>query len=1115
MSTASPKTPDPLLAQLYGFRRHVVVVKITEALIAATFAFFAAWLVVMVVERFTELVPWQRFGLLMIGAAGFGITFPKAVHRWVWKTRAAESIAKLLANRFPLLADEILGVLEFSLRNRQGASQRLIDAAIEQTAQEAACKDFKEATPTHQRAVWATLAIGTLLASGVAMGLFPAAAQNAWQRFLNPWTDTARFTFAKLAPLDDEKIVPYGEAFELRVELAQESINQPPQAIATMGITKVEARLDGNGYSFEMPGQSSTGELEVKAGDSNRKLKIVPKTRPELVDITGEVRLPEYLHIAEPQRVRSLTGRFSVLEGSRAKFKINANRELFAASMDGQPMAVNQTTAITREFNVQDQAEFQFQWQDQFGLDASEPGKLEIRPTPDRSPECTLERIDNPVVLWEKMLRLRFSAIDDFGLKYIGIQWEGIADPVDNPNPVRGEKILFAGGPTENSIQSDSVLTPKREEIAPQLLTLRLFTQDFRPGSPRVYSTPQTVHVMSAAQHVAWLAEQMKRWQSKADAIYERELALHDENKRLQSLSDQELAQDENIRRLEQQAASERDNSQRLAHAISEGVQLVKQALQNKEMRADQVARWSDALTRLKNIANNRMPDLSRKLDQLARDLASRKPSANLGDPSPVETSDFNDDQESSDSRNQASGDLKTDESDKEAEQTADETEKKTLPDLNHQEDSMLDDQNKDRPKEKQDNGGERMTIPQTMLQNPKQKPQPEQGEAKDQQESPDDSPPKIDEVVENQDRLIEEFRKARESMEDLVAEFENTTFVRRLKAASQAQLRIASQLNASMSQLFGVDKEPTAADADFMRRISAAQNGMFEDLCKIGDDLNAFQSRELDEARQQILDEMQSLNMRVKLEEMPLRLERRLNGDALHRTEFWADTFDRWAEELIPPSGGGGGGGGGGRPSLPPSIILEVMRLIEDETQLRDETRSLHQARNAMESTETEERLAGLTIYQMSLQERTLDAVDDVKRLPNSSSAYREEIEKLTDAVDAMAEASSMLVDGTTGDPTVGAETAAIEALLTARRNQPNGGTPTERDEGAGDGSESLAALESPFDIIRPSVGTALNMTPRDVGAATSNVNDRIPEAYRSGIDAFRNQLRKLEQMN
>src|SRR6202522_4402983 len=73
------------------------------------------------------------------------------------------------------------------------------------------------------------------------------------------------------------------------------------------------------------------------------------------------------------------------------------------------------------------------------------------------------------------------------------------------------------------------------------------------------------------------------------------------------------------------------------------------------------------------------------------------------------------------------------------------------------------------------------------------------------------------------------------------------------------------------------------------------------------------------------------------------------LSGQALNGSEFWADTLDRWAEELVAASNCKSCSSCSGD-SLPPEIVLKVMQALRDEMKLRDETRETENAKAAVE---------------------------------------------------------------------------------------------------------------------------------------------------------------------
>ena len=110
------------------------------------------------------------------------------------------------------------------------------------------------------------------------------------------------------------------------------------------------------------------------------------------------------------------------------------------------------------------------------------------------------------------------------------------------------------------------------------------------------------------------------------------------------------------------------------------------------------------------------------------------------------------------------------------------------------------------------------------------------------------------------------------------------------------------------------------------------------------------------------------------------------------------------------------------------------------------------------------------------------------------------------------MNEATGMLFDRTTGDPTIAAESAAIEALLASRRTEPppSDAQPQDRN-GQADGSESLAGGRAAMDMFNPAESQTGRAQPRGVGAGTSASSDNVPERFRNGVDNFTNQLGRL----
>ena len=125
----------------------------------------------------------------------------------------------------------------------------------------------------------------------------------------------------------------------------------------------------------------------------------------------------------------------------------------------------------------------------------------------------------------------------------------------------------------------------------------------------------------------------------------------------------------------------------------------------------------------------------------------------------------------------------------------------------------------------------------------------------------------------------------------------------------------------------------------------------------------------------------------------------------------------------------------------MPPSIILEVLKITEAEMELRDATREAEQAREARAAEQVTAAAGPLAEEQEDLVFRADNVIQDIRELPEGEFEFERELQMLRGARAAMDEAFVLLDDELTGAPTVAAETEAIELLLRSRRSGGAGG--------------------------------------------------------------------------
>src|ERR1017187_5160950 len=105
------RLPEELQDQLHDFRRLVWTIKIVEAVAAAAFGILVAYLLLFGLDRL-----WETPGLLpvarLVAAAAACANIPFFLHRWVWRHRRLEQLARLLARKHPRVGDQLLGIIE-------------------------------------------------------------------------------------------------------------------------------------------------------------------------------------------------------------------------------------------------------------------------------------------------------------------------------------------------------------------------------------------------------------------------------------------------------------------------------------------------------------------------------------------------------------------------------------------------------------------------------------------------------------------------------------------------------------------------------------------------------------------------------------------------------------------------------------------------------------------------------------------------------------------------------------------------------------------------------------------------------------------------------------------
>ena len=180
-------------------------------------------------------------------------------------------------------------------------------------------------------------------------------------------------------------------------------------------------------------------------------------------------------------------------------------------------------------------------------------------------------------------------------------------------------------------------------------------------------------------------------------------------------------------------------------------------------------------------------------------------------------------------------------------------------------------------------------------------------------------------------------------------------------------------------------------------------------------DDMQAYFERRRFMKFKSVLDDMLKLDAIGGLRQLGDDLPKE-NGLSMAQCEYWSDTLDRWAEDLVDPSSCGACPGSKSKDSLPPSIVLEVLQVLEAEVNLREDTRVAQQAKAAVSKEQHTQQAKALSKTQDQLRDRIDKVTQRIRDLPEGDAQFAKEIRLLKAVSRVMADATGILARPETG---------------------------------------------------------------------------------------------------
>ncbi|MEX1114842.1 MAG: hypothetical protein WEB53_06305 [Akkermansiaceae bacterium] len=297
-----------------------------------------------------------------------------------------------------------------------------------------------------------------------------------------------------------------------------------------------------------------------------------------------------------------------------------------------------------------------------------------------------------------------------------------------------------------------------------------------------------------------------------------------------------------------------------------------------------------------------------------------------------------------------------------EAQEQAEAETKRRMDDLTQRMENLMKDatRNGDIEKDTLKKMAESLKSMQELSQQDVPKVQEKLGDSQAPSNTPEQSKKDMAEAVEQQKKVVEKMQNAIDKANEANRQFEAGTFVNRLKKAAGEQNGIASSLIEAFDRILGA--KSAKLDPSDQRRLNEAtgqQMNTASDVRWIQEDLGHYFARTKTASFKEILDEMKSSSIDIELEEIRALLAANKSYTATEGAKKWADKLTAWAKKLEgekDKDGGGGEGGGGGQSPEDEDFefMLRVMKLIQQEQDLRAQTRSLEQLQRGLEPNPT-----------------------------------------------------------------------------------------------------------------------------------------------------------------
>jgi hypothetical protein len=219
--------------------------------------------------------------------------------------------------------------------------------------------------------------------------------------------------------------------------------------------------------------------------------------------------------------------------------------------------------------------------------------------------------------------------------------------------------------------------------------------------------------------------------------------------------------------------------------------------------------------------------------------------------------------------------------------------------------------------------------------------------------QSSDTQPQDLADAQQKADDILKELEQMEEKANQHLDNLQALTLAQRLRKVGGEEKDIGSQLFDSASNTIGLLARDLPEKLKlFERGLIHDQSGAQQKTSVLQSEISRFFERTQKPAYGEVSKEMKDIHVADELDRLGGLIEDNIGIEASEHLSQWSERFQKWAEKLEPKSSGDSSGSSSGQQQNDlTEQLIALLRLRENEVNLRDQTAILDQDKGAPES--------------------------------------------------------------------------------------------------------------------------------------------------------------------